>query len=252
MSFVVFDIETGPKDLAELKAILPGFDRSSVKHPGEFDPSSVKCGNIGGPTSEKGLAKISEARAKHATEVADFDANIKQAEANYWLEHESRAALSAATGRILAIGYKSEKLTAIDHIEQHSEPELLQRFWANYEKLRKANRSLVGFNSREFDVPYIAQRSIMLGVMVPKTLIQNERYLDRIFIDLRDKWGFGGKPSGSLDLICKACGLNGKPEGVNGSHFHKLYWNLETRQEAIDYLGNDLEETYQLAERILA
>jgi predicted PolB exonuclease-like 3'-5' exonuclease len=142
-------------------------------------------------------------------------------------------------------------LTAIDHVQDFTEPELLKRFWANYDKLRKAGRNLVGFNSRDFDVPFIAQRSIMLGVPVPKTLIQNERYLDRTFIDLRDRWGFGGRSSGTLDLICKACGFGGKPDGITGAHFSKLFSNLETQQQAIDYLVNDLEETYRLAERIL-
>lgn len=251
MSFVVFDIETGPKEMAELRKILPGFDRSSVKHPGEFDPMSVKCGNIGGPTSEKGMAKIAEARAKHAEEVASYESNLAQSEANYWQEQESRAALSATTGQILAIGYKSDKLTAIDHRGLFDERAIIVRFWANYDKLRKANRNLVGFNSRDFDVAFIAQRSVMLDITLPKTLIQNERYLDRTFIDLRDRWGFGGKPTGSLDLICKACGFGGKPDGITGAHFSKLFSNPETQQQAIDYLVNDLEETYRLAERIL-
>jgi hypothetical protein len=251
MSFVVFDIETGPLPIERLKEIHPGFDRSSVKHPGTFDPSTVKCGNIGGPTSEKGLAKIAEARAAHEKEVANFESSLVQAETNHWLEIKSRAALSASSGQVLAIGYKSDKASAVDHIDDLGERALLVRFWDKYEKVRKSERCMVGFNSREFDIPYIAQRSVILGVAIPKTLIQNDRYQDKTFIDLRDRWGFGAKPSGSLDLICKACGLDGKPEGVSGAHFSELYHNPDTRQEAIEYLLNDLDITYELAERLL-
>jgi len=252
MSFVIFDIETGPLPVERLKEIHPGFDRSTVKHPGHFDPNSVKCGNIGGPTSEKGLAKIAEARAAYEKELANFDSSVTQADTNHWQEIQSRAALSAASGQVLAIGYKSDKGTAIDHLEELSESVMLDRFWARYQKLRKSERCLVGFNSREFDVPFLAQRSVILGVAIPKTLIQNERYLDKTFIDLRDRWGFGSKPAGSLDLICKACGLPGKPDGVSGAHFSELYRDPDTRQNAIDYLANDLDITFYLAERLLA
>jgi uncharacterized protein YprB with RNaseH-like and TPR domain len=251
MSFVVFDIETGPLPLERLKEIHPGFDRSSIKHPGEFDPSSVKCGNIGGPTSEKGLAKIAEARAAHEKEVASFQSSIEQAEATYWLGIESRAALSAASGVVLAIGYKSENANVIEHFDEAGEHAMLSRFWTKFEQLRKQDRQLVGFNSREFDVPFLAQRSIVNVIRPPRTLLQNDRYLDKTFVDLRDKWSFGSKPAGSLDLICKACGLPGKPDGVSGAHFSELYRNPETRQEALDYLANDLEITFQLAEMLI-
>jgi 3'-5' exonuclease len=258
MSMVIFDIETGPLPIDELKKILPGFDRTSVKRPGEFDPSTVKCGNIGGPTSDKGLAKIAEARAENAKAIADYESNLQRAESNYWLEIYSRAALSATTGQVLAIGYKTDEKSVINcigglegDVPQITEAVLLQKFWERYEKLRRDDRKMIGFNSREFDLPFIAQRSVILGISIPKTLIQNGRYIDGTFVDLRDRWGFGGKSSGSLDLICKSCGLGGKPDGVNGAHFSELFCESATRREAIDYLLNDLEITFELAERIL-
>lgn len=262
MNFVVFDIETGPLPMAKLKEIMPGFDRASVKHPGSFDPASVKCGNIGGPTSEKGLAKIADAHKEHSDKVAGYDQLLAGGEANHWLEIESRAALSAITGRVLSIGYRAvnDDLTVSSFIDcingpdgttARTEADLLKLFWIRYESNRKADRNLVGFNSREFDVPFMAQRSVILNVPVPKTLIQNERYLCKTFVDLRDRWSFGAKPSGGLDLICKACGLDGKPDGVKGSHFADLFHNSETRAQAIDYHLNDLKITFDLAELIL-
>lgn len=258
MSFVVYDIETGPLPMKTLKGILPGFDRNSVRHPGEFDPSSVKCGNIGGPTSEKGLAKIAEARAEHAKSVANYQSDLEKAEANHWQEIQSRAALSATTGQVLAIGYKTDEKSVINCVgglegdtPEITEAVILQKFWERYEKLRRDDRKMIGFNSREFDLPFIAQRSVILGISIPKTLIQNGRYIDGTFVDLRDRWGFGGKSSGSLDLICKSCGLGGKPDGVSGAHFSELFFESSTRRESIDYLLNDLEITFELAERIL-
>ena len=61
--YVAFDIETGGLDVEVLRERCPAFEPPPP--PGVFDPTAVKCGNIGGPTSEKGKAKIEEARKAH-------------------------------------------------------------------------------------------------------------------------------------------------------------------------------------------
>ena len=44
---VIFDIETGPLPIERIKEILPPFDPESLGNPpGEFDPKSVKTGNL--------------------------------------------------------------------------------------------------------------------------------------------------------------------------------------------------------------
>jgi hypothetical protein len=253
VNFIVFDIETGPLEMDRLKQIIRPFDRSSVSHPGEFDPSTVKCGgNIGGPDSEKGKAKIEEARLAHAKAVVDFKSNVDRAEQEYWSKVADRAALSALTGRILAIGYKSINTTVIDHIgSDRTERDLCESFWDRYRSARKQDRMMTGFNIKPFDVPFIAQRSIILGVEVPGTILQNGRWLDSVFVDLYERWGFGSKASGNLNEICHALGLPGKPDGVDGSMFAGLFLNPETFQEAIEYLEQDLSIEFDLAERLL-
>jgi len=249
MNYVVFDIETGPLELAALKEILPGWDSSTMPHPGEFDPKSVKTGNL--KDQAKIDAKIQEARESHIERVNNHGLDALRAEQNYWSEASSKAALSAATGRVVAIGCKTSAKLSIAAIGEKSEWQLLTDFWTLYEQLRKSDRNLVGFNSNEFDIPFLAQRSVVLGVPVPRTLMKQGRYLDEMFIDLRKVWSFGAKPAGSLDMVCRACGIPGKPEGVNGAMFADLYFNPDTRDEAIEYLENDLEMTFALAERLL-
>jgi hypothetical protein len=250
VSFVVFDIETGPLPDEQLKAVTPAFNRNSVVHPGEFDRASVKCGNL------KDQAKIQEkidlAYAAHLAEIASYEDRVEAAEKAYWSDVTSKAALSALTGQVLAIGYKSERGMRLDCIaEDKSEKVLLDWFWSTYQAMRESDRHLAGFNIREFDIPFMAQRSVILGVSVPKTLLVQDKWLDKTFIDLRDRFGFCGRPSGSLDAICKACGIGGKPEGTTGAMFAELYSNPETREKAIEYLKNDLEMTFGLAERML-
>jgi 3'-5' exonuclease len=248
--FVVFDIETRPQPIEQLKKILPGFDASSIKDPGEFDPKSVKVGNL------KDQAKIDEkieaARAEHEAAKIDLVMRRVSAELNHWQEAFNKAALSATTGEVVAIGIQSENGSYLQLVtDTKTEADILRKFWTVYQSLRIEGRKICGFNSREFDIPFIAQRSAILGVDIPSTLIQNERYLDSIFVDLRDRWGFGSRPNGSLDLICRACGIGGKPDGVDGSMFWQLYDDAKTRDQAIAYLENDLKLTWELAKKLI-
>ena len=104
---MVFDIETGALPLPELQKILPAYDPGSQKHPGEFDPKSVKLGN----TKQEDLIqkKIEEARVKHEESVKQFESSLAGAEDRYWASIIEKAALSAITGQVVAIGYKSAK-----------------------------------------------------------------------------------------------------------------------------------------------
>lgn len=250
MSFIAFDIETGPLPMDRLREILPGFDRAKVKHPGQFDPSSVKHGN----TKDKALIeqKTEAERAKHAALVVSYDSDLIKAESNYWQEAKDKAALSATTGRILAIGCKTaQKETLLFNSDNCPESQLIEAFWGVFEGARKSDRSMVGFHIEDFDVPFIAQRSVILDIAVPKTLIERARYLSSTFVDLRKVWAFGGRESGGLDLVARALGLGGKTEGVTGAMFAELYENPETRPKAIEYFSRDMELTFNVAERLL-
>ena len=81
---IVFDIETGPLPEDQLRPLCPEFFPPPA--PGEFDPDAVKCGNIGGPMSEKGRAKIKDAQAAHKTLVADYSRWWLVLEAAYRLD----------------------------------------------------------------------------------------------------------------------------------------------------------------------
>lgn len=247
---VVFDIETGPLPVEKLKEILPGWDASSVPDLGEFDPKSVKTGNL--KDEAKIAEKIENARAEHEAARSSIAQRRKDAEAAYWADAHAKAALSALTGRVYAMGARSYNgFNWIVTLENGPEETLLSQFWNMYLSMRKSGRKLVGFNSKDFDVPFLIQRSVILGVDVPSTVWQNDRYLDSTFVDLRDRWGGGSRASGSLDTICRAAGIGSKPEGVNGAMFYKLFELAETRPQAIEYLRNDLAMTWELSLRLM-
>jgi len=253
MSYIVFDVETGPLPMNCLQEILPSFDPATVPHPGFFDAKSIKVGNLKDQT--KIDAKIDEARIQHEESVCNYAGDLVAAESVYWQQHKNKAALSAMTGRVVAIGFTDiNGIAFADCIDDPNSDELtlICKFWDLYESCRNRRIDMVGFNSDDFDLPFLSQRSIILGCKPPETLIQIRRYLDSIFIDLRKLWGFGKhNPSGSLDAICRACGIGRKPEGIDGSQFSDLYFNPETRDQAIAYLQNDLRMTFALEQRLV-
>lgn len=246
---VIFDIETGALPLDRLKELCDPFDPNSLGvHPGEFDPKSVKLGNI------KDQAKIDEkieaCRVKHAEAVAEFERKAKTGESDHWSGIESTAAFSAMRAEVLAIGYFGKQQQIDCQAEGRSEADMLTQFWGMYAKCRSGGRKLVGFNCREFDVPFLMQRSWINHVDIPSTVMAG-RYLDSIIVDLRDIWRGGAfRQEGSLDSICRALGLGKKPDGTSGADFSRLFRNSETRQKAIDYLANDLVMTKSMAERM--
>lgn len=217
---LIFDIETGGLPPEQIAAIV-----------GDFDPESVKYGNL--KDEVKKAEKLKEARAE-------------------WEEScVNQAALSAATGEVLAIGYYSpeKKKTTLDHGK--SEADLLVAFWKQYQKMRSANRKLIGVNILNFDVPFMVRRSWICGVDVPAT-VRNGRYLDGLFLDLRELWLCGQRFTdcqSSLDHMARALGVGHK--NGNGADFAKLYRGTAVeKQAALDYLTNDLNLTALVAQKM--
>lgn len=247
---IVFDIETGPIEDHEL---ILGLSKPAAipEKPADFDASEVRIGNMKDP--EKIQAKIDEARSKREKEIADHEANCKAIADQWKSDCIGSAALSAVTGRVLAIGYKSPNVTILSHLKNGtSEAQLLVEFWMQYEKARKSRRKMVGHNIFNFDLPFIAQRSWVNGVDVPDAAIQQDKFWDnRVFVDTMKRWAagkYGSDGSIKLDTLGRLFGLGGKTEGITGADFSRLFFgSKEERKQALDYLEQDVQVTYDVA-----
>jgi hypothetical protein len=240
---IVFDIETGPLPEETIKANSKPFESQLGRHPGKFDPATVKTGNM--KDQAKIDAKIEDARQKHTQAVADYESKAASEESDYWSDVISKAALSPLTGKVLAIGYTSTDTgkTVLDIDDD--EAAMLTRFWSHYQKCIKENRKLVGHNSTKFDIRFIIRRSWILEVDVPQAIFQRGRYLDSLtLVDTMELWGEPVK----LDVLAKVFGVGGKPDGVDGSMFAQLL--ISNREQAEQYLRNDLLITRAVAERM--
>lgn len=244
----VVDIETQPQPDDYIRSILPPYSHKS-KPPGEFNPASVKFGQTKDPT--KRAEKLAACQEKHAAAVAGFNDELADGEREYYATAIDRAALSATTGKIAAIGVLDASSSRQAILGQDgNEAKTIEWFFKIYAKAKQEERSIVGFNIFGFDLPFIAQRAMILNVDIPGDFIEKNRYWHRIFVDLADIWTFGRRlQMPKLGELCAVFGMAGK--SGSGADFHKL-WNGDPseRQQAIDYLKNDLDITVAVARRM--
>ena len=199
--------------------------------------------------NEKTLEEFSadcDKRWKPETIAAKYD----EYKVSGWTEFVDRAALSATTGRIVAIGLKSCKGTKI---LAGDESDVLKAFWTLYEKATKDKRRMVGHNVFGFDCPFLVRRSYILGVTIPAGLLERGRYWSETFVDTMAVWSCGNSQDRiSLDNLSRALGGNGKPDDCTGATFAKLFLsgNPEDKAKATAYLENDLAMTWSVAERM--
>lgn len=247
---IVIDIETRPLSLERLKQVVPAF-KSQLQHPGEFDPASVKLGNLKDETKIR--MKVDQAEMDHQKRCASFYYDLAREESDYWSEIQSKAALAAETATVCAIGYTNTSGTvAIDLDLEMTEEQIIRRFWSKVAACQQASpqRQVIGFNSNKFDIPFLVRRSWYLGVDVPRGVFTPTGYLSHVFIDLLDIWQCGNRRDYvSLDRVCRACGIPGKPDDCSGAFFHQMVSDESTRGVAVKYLENDLAMTIGLARK---
>ncbi|MCX6784298.1 MAG: ribonuclease H-like domain-containing protein [candidate division WWE3 bacterium] len=142
------------------------------------------------------------------------------------------------SGQVLAIAdteLKPEK-TNYKYQSCANEKELLEKFW----ELSINYKRFVGFNSKEFDLPFLKMRSAINRVKVSNDL-KSER---GNFIDLQDELKQGR--AYKLEFICEAFGIeNPKEAGVSGLAVQGLFKNKQY-QTIADYVARDAYSTAEL------
>lgn len=164
------------------------------------------------------------------------------------------AALHPTTGEILAIGYATGKGEAWEDLvssQTMGESECIGRFLNESHEIVCNGGRIMGWNSHDFDIPYVIFRARVLGVNVPVSLFSvyrsklsfNDAFLDLMLYSQCGRFksdGFG------LDRVAKSLGLGGKIG--NGADFHKL---LKTDPAAArQYLRQDVALTKAIGERM--
>lgn len=225
---LIIDIETGP---------LPDDELRSVYIEPTYEEFAAGC----------------DQRWKEETKREKYESGRE----SRWQQFVDRAALSPLTGRVLAIGFRAVGDSGKCGIlgAEQTEAELLTAFWQKYRECRKQSpaRKLCGWNILGFDLPFLIRRSWKLGVEIPATIRDgNDRYWDTMLIDLMQRFAVGAwKENTKLDVAARFFGVGSKPDGVSGADFARLWLGTAAeRQQACDYLKNDLAMTAGIAERM--
>jgi predicted PolB exonuclease-like 3'-5' exonuclease len=157
------------------------------------------------------------------------------------LSSDEKGALSAITGRIVCICLLEDDGCAIREIAITGEDErqVIIEFWNTI----RPTDILVGHNVLGFDLPFIRQRSWILGIP-PSRRIDERRFYTRDVVDTLELWtNWGHKKGATLDALSTALGCGKKT--ADGSSVAQ--WWADRNFEAIkSYCREDVRLAYRV------
>lgn len=138
---------------------------------------------------------------------------------------------------------------AVEFVPCVDEAEMLAQFW----DVAKHYDSIVTFNGRGFDVPFLYLRSAQLNVPITRKDWLGYRYATEPHCDLAEQltfYGVSGRDGAArkfnLDFYCKAFGIESpKSHGVSGMDVKRLLEEGRYREIA-DYCLRDVVATVKL------
>jgi len=141
------------------------------------------------------------------------------------------------------------RVEGVEFLPFEEEAGVLARFWESATRIRESrkpeNRTLVSFNGRGFDIPYLEIRSAIRGVRVTWNLLGGSRYNTDAHVDLMEQLTFYGAtfPRPSLDMVCHAFGVTSpKSEEAHGYKVQEM-WEQGLGADIAEYCYRDVVAT---------
>lgn len=222
-NIITFDIETVPttneKTIAKIRAEI------------EHEKTTITA-----PANYKDSEKIAVYIAEKAKELdGDFDRRLRQ------------TALNGARGHIYCIGMALNGNAPIC-IYNKNEAEILRQFFHNCEKYAgRTDDIYCGHNIVAFDLPFIYQRAVILGIKPPDCIPFHTKPWDTRIFDTLVKW-CGIKGEGSMDSVCDALGIEGKGD-ITGKTFYDAVL-AGRHDECLQYCNEDVIRTREMYKRM--
>lgn len=123
------------------------------------------------------------------------------------------------------------------------EPALLRAFWA----LASRAETVVTFNGRGFDVPFLVTRSLIHGIPARVDLM-SQRFALHPHLDLFELLTQRGRGPSKLDVVCWALGIESPKEAMDGSMVAPAYERGEILRIA-EYNAHDVRATAAIYRR---
>ena len=161
-----------------------------------------------------------------------------------------RAGIYAEFGRIICISSgviiqkNGERFYRVKSYHDTDEKKLLIAFNEMLEKFTaNPGKKLCAHNGQEFDYPYIARRTLINGLRLPKILdvagAKPWEIKDRL-LDTLQMWKFGDyKNYTSLDLLCAVFDIPTPKDDIDGSQVARVYYQEGDLDRIIRYCEKD-------------
>ena len=113
---------------------------------------------------------------------------------------------------------------------------------------------LCGHNLKNFDIPMLAKRMIINGILPPSILPSYDTKPWEIkAIDTKEIWQYGAYSSiGSLDLVCTTMDIPTPKDGeIKGENVHEIYWTQHEKLDKIaEYCEKDVEVLIHIIKKL--
>lgn len=161
-----------------------------------------------------------------------------------------RAGIYAEFGKIICISAgvivqkNGERFYRVKSFHDQDEKKLLSGFNQMLEKLTSnPAKKVCAHNGQEFDYPYIARRTLINGLPIPKILdiagAKPWEIKDRL-LDTLQMWKFGDyKNYTSLDLLCAVFNIPTPKDDIDGSQVARVYYQEGDLDRIIRYCEKD-------------
>lgn len=161
-----------------------------------------------------------------------------------------RAGIYAEFGRIICISAgliiqkNGERFYRVKSFHDSDEKKLLSDFNEMLQKFTSnPGKKLCAHNGLEFDYPYIARRTLINGLKLPRILdvsgAKPWEIKDRL-LDTLQMWKFGDyKNYTSLDLLCAVFNIPTPKDDIDGSQVAQVYYQEGDLDRIIRYCEKD-------------
>ena len=121
---------------------------------------------------------------------------------------------------------------------------LLTQVRSLLDRCHKLDFYLCGHNLKNFDIPMLAKRMIINGILPSKLLPSYDTKPWEVkAIDTKEIWQYGSYTSiGSLDLVCSTMGIPTPKDGeITGDKVHHAYWVEQKLPQISEYCEKDVD-----------
>ncbi|MBK9271808.1 MAG: ribonuclease H-like domain-containing protein [Saprospiraceae bacterium] len=171
--------------------------------------------------------------------------------------YTDRAAIFSEFGRIVCIslGTFHQDGIRLKSLVGEEKDILLQFFdMVNLHFNDPQKHGFCGHNIREFDLPYICRRAIILNIPIPPILQLSGKkpWESHYILDTLEMWKFGDiKNFSSLDLLAACLGLPSSKTDISGKDVSRVFWQEKDIQRIAEYCMKDVALTANVYLRLL-